>query len=158
MTSLTLPRRVARTFRVTASAALGACIAVSSLSALSALGARPAQAQSALSEASGLSLLPVAVVVAAPALVLSGGAHLSVVAVRTAGEGVIWVLERASDGAQASLQLSGKASVAVGQTVVVTAVTAGWVLSVAGTAVAFLPNEIGRALMHDERLTPATLR
>jgi hypothetical protein len=69
----------------------------------------PAAAQSDLSEASGLSLLPVALVVAAPALLLSGGAQLSVTAVRHTGDGVVWVLERASDGAQASLRVSGQA-------------------------------------------------
>jgi hypothetical protein len=36
--------------------------------------------------------------------------------------------------------------------VVVTAVSAGWILSAAGTAIAFIPNELGRALMHNERL------
>jgi hypothetical protein len=41
----------------------------------------------------------------------------------------------------------------VGDAVRVTAVAAGWLLSVAGTAVAFVPNEIGRRLMHDERVS-----
>jgi hypothetical protein len=37
--------------------------------------------------------------------------------------------------------------------VVVTALSAGWVLSAAGQAIAFIPNEIGRALLHNERIT-----
>ena len=111
------------------------------------------RAQSDLSEASGLSVLPVALVVAAPAMLLSGGAQLSVAGVQAVGEGTVWVLERASDGARMSVKLSGKASAAAGQSVLVTAVAAGWILSVAGAAVAFVPNEIGRRLMHDERLS-----
>jgi hypothetical protein len=112
-----------------------------------------ARAQSDLSETSALSVLPVALVVAAPALLLSGGAQLSVAGVQAVGEGTVWVLERASDGARMSLKLSGKASAAAGQSVLVTAVAAGWILSVAGAAVAFVPNEIGRRLMHDEQLS-----
>lgn len=132
---------------------IAVCLAASC--ALSAFAPTAVRAQSDLSQASGLSLLPVALVVAAPAMLLSGGAQLSVVAVRSAGEGAVWVLERASDGAQASLKVTGKASVLAGQSLVVTAVAAGWLLSVAGTAVAFVPNEIGRTLMHDERLSGA---
>jgi len=67
------------------------------------------------------------------------------------------VLERASDGARASVTLSAAAagglSVAAGTAVVVTAFSAGWVLSAAGKAIAFIPNEIGAALLHNERLT-----
>ena len=33
------------------------------------------------------------------------------------------------------------------------ALSAGWVLSAAGQAIAFIPSEIGRALLHNERLT-----
>jgi hypothetical protein len=29
----------------------------------------------------------------------------------------------------------------------------GWVLSAAGEAIAFVPNEIGRALLYNERIT-----
>jgi hypothetical protein len=36
---------------------------------------------------------------------------------------------------------------------VAVASTAGWVLSAAGQAVAFIPNEIGKALLYNERVT-----
>ncbi|MBL8328953.1 MAG: hypothetical protein JNJ71_08890 [Rubrivivax sp.] len=111
-----------------------------------------AQAQSDLSEASGLSLLPVAISVAAPVLLVAGGAVLTVKSVEASAQGTVWVLERGSDGARASLRFAGQASALAGTALVVTAVSAGWVLSAAGTAVAFIPNEIGRALMHDERI------
>jgi hypothetical protein len=35
----------------------------------------------------------------------------------------------------------------------VTALSAGWVLSAAGQVIAFVPNEIGKALLHNERIT-----
>jgi hypothetical protein len=111
----------------------------------------------AASEASALSMLPVAVSVAAPVMLLSAGAALTVVAVEAASEGTVWVLERASDGARASVTLSaaaaGGVSMAAGTAVAVTALSAGWILSSAGKAIAFIPNEIGKALLYNERVT-----
>jgi hypothetical protein len=109
------------------------------------------------SDASALSMLPVAVSVAAPVMVLSAGAVLTVVAVQASVAGTVVILERASDGAQASITLSaqgaGAVSVGVGATVTVVAFSAGWVLSAAGRAIAYIPNEIGRALLYNERVT-----
>jgi hypothetical protein len=116
-----------------------------------------AWAHSDVSEASALSLLPVAVSLAAPAALLSGGAMLTVVAVQASATGTVWVLERASDGARATLHFSGHVAegvaASVGGAVLVTALASGWVLSAAGQAIAFVPNEIGRALLHNERIT-----
>ena len=113
-----------------------------------------AQAQRhSASNASALSLLPVAVLVAAPAILLSGGVVLTVLAVESTARGSAWVVERAADGARASLQLAGGASAAIGTAVVVTAVSAGWILSTAGQAIAFVPNEIGASLLFNERVT-----
>ena len=116
-----------------------------------------AQAHSAASEASALSALPIAVSIAAPAVLISAGAALSVVAVEHSAAGVVCVLERASDGARTTLRLSGQAaaglSLAAGTVVVVTAVSTGWVLSTASRAIAFVPNEIGSALLYNERVT-----
>jgi hypothetical protein len=109
------------------------------------------------SDASALSMLPIAVSVAAPAMFLSAGAMLTVVAVEASATGVVCILERASDGARASVTLSthGAAalSVGVGTVVTVSAFSAGWVLSAAGRAIAYIPNEIGAALLHNERVT-----
>jgi hypothetical protein len=117
----------------------------------------PARAQSMISEASVLSALPIAVSVAAPVVLLSAGVMLTVVAVEATSVGTVWVLERASDGARASVRLSAQAagalSVAAGTAVLVTAMSTGWVLSAAGRAIAFIPNEIGAALLHNERVT-----
>lgn len=123
--------------------------------ALLALRLVGAQAQSV--EASMLSTLPIAVSVTAPVMVLSAGAVLTVVAVEASATGAVWVLERASDGVRSTLRLSGQAagalSVAAGTTVLVTVMSTGWVLSAAGTAIAFIPNEIGAALLYNERVT-----
>lgn len=109
------------------------------------------------SELSALSMLPVALSVAAPVGLLVSGAAFTVVAVEAASDGTVWVLERASDGARASVTLGaavvGGVSVAAGTVVLCTAMSAGWVLSAAGKAIAYIPNELGRALLHNERIT-----
>ena len=130
----------------------------------------PAKAQ-ALSEASAaLSLLPVASVVgtasvasaaagalvAVPAAMLVGGAVLTVAAVQASAAGTVYVLERASDGAQASVQVLGRGVGAsahgVGTVVVCSVIGTGVLLSVAGEVLAFVPNALGQALLHNERL------
>jgi hypothetical protein len=116
-----------------------------------------ARAHSEVSEASALSMLPIAVSVAAPSMILGAGAVLTMVSVQASAVGTVWVLERASDGARATLHFSGHvaqgAALSVGGAVMVTALTSGYVLSAAGNAIAFIPNEMGRALLHNERIT-----
>jgi hypothetical protein len=119
--------------------------------------AGPARAHDRVSEVSAVSMLPIAVSVAAPAALLSAGAVFTVVAVEAASEGTVWVLERASDGARASItlgtQAAGAVSLVAGTAVVATAFSAGWVLSAAGKAIAYIPNEVGKALLYNERVT-----
>ena len=120
--------------------------------------AGPARAhRNAASEASALSMLPVAVSVAAPVALLSAGGVFTVVAVESLSAGTVWVLERASDGARASVTLgaaaAGGVSLVAGTAVVAVACSTGWVLSAAGAAIAFIPNEIGKALLYNERVT-----
>ena len=107
---------------------------------------------------SEVSMLPVLASVAMPVVLLSVGTHYTLAAVNTSAEGTVWLIERASDGARAGLQVSGKlaeaGSFALGTAVVVTAISTDWVLSAAGQAIAFVPNELGRSLMYHERLTP----
>ncbi len=116
-----------------------------------------ARAHDPASELSALSMLPVAVSVAAPVGLLSAGAVFTVVAVEAASGATVWVLERASDGARASVTVSGQVaggvSVAAGTGVVAVACSAGWVLSAAGQVIAFIPNELGKALLYNERVT-----
>lgn len=134
------------------------------------LAGSPLRAQ-AQSEASALSALPLASVVVAgstasatagalvalPVALSVGGAVLTVRAVEASARGTVLLLERASDGAQASIALAGRGlgavSVGVGTVVTVSVVGSGVLLSVAGEALAFIPNALGRALLHNERVT-----
>ena len=92
------------------------------------LAAQAARAHTEVSEVSALSMLPVAVSVAAPSMLIAGGAVLTVVSIQASATGTVWVLERASDGARATLHLSGHiaqgAALSVGGAVMVTAIAA----------------------------------
>jgi hypothetical protein len=113
--------------------------------------------QSSSSELSSLSALPLVISAAVPVALVTAGAVWTVTSVSTVAEGAVWVLERASDGVQASVTVSTQAlgglSVVAGTALVVTACSAGWVLSTAGRAVAFVPNELGRSMFHNQRLS-----
>jgi hypothetical protein len=71
--------------------------------------------------------------------------------------GTLYVLERVSDGALVTVEIADRAargaSMVAGTAVVCSVVGAGVVLSVAGEAIALLPSALGRALLHNERLT-----
>jgi uncharacterized membrane protein len=125
-------------------------------------------AQSNISTLSAVSMMPVAsvvagtsaaagAVVAVPVVLATTGAVLLVKAVQATAQSTVYVLERASDGAQASVEILGKgiagASVVAGTAVTVSVISAGVVLSAAGEAIAFIPNAVGRALLHNERLS-----
>lgn len=116
------------------------------------------QAQAGPSDASAaLSAVPVAISVVAPSAVLVGGAAFVVVAVESTARGTVWVLQRASDGVRVSVEFSGKvvssAANSIGTAVVITAISTGYVISAAAEAIAFIPNEIGASLLHNERVT-----
>jgi len=100
--------------------------------------------------ASAVAVLPAALSVA--------GSVLVVKAVEVTAQGVVLLLERAHDGARASVRLAGDASRAsaltVGTAVTVGVLASGVLLSTAGQVLAFVPNELGRALLHHEQVTP----
>ncbi|WP_295958680.1 hypothetical protein [Rhodoferax sp.] len=127
-----------------------------------------AQAQSEVSALSAVSALPLASVVvgasavagavlAVPVALSAGGAVLVVKTVQSTARGTVYLLERASDGAQASVEVVGKGvagvSLVAGAAVTVSVIGAGVVLSAAGEAIAFIPNALGRALLHNEHVT-----
>ena len=70
---------------------------------------------------------------------------------RVAG-GLDLLLENLADGSRATVRLSGRAaggmSLAAGASVEVLAASTGYVLVMAGKALAFVPNEAGKALLH----------
>ncbi|MDH6167370.1 hypothetical protein M2282_002519 [Variovorax boronicumulans] len=147
-----------------ATLALAVCTAFAGVAA-------PLHAQAQSDASAALSLLPVAsvigaasvvgasamAVVAVPAALSVGGSTLAVVAVEASADGTVYVLERASDGARASVKVMGRAAngaaASVGTAVVVSVIGSGIVLSAAGEVLAFVPNAIGRALLHNERLS-----
>jgi len=122
----------------------------------------------AQSELSAISVAPVALSVTAvsatgaalsvvPAAILSAGVTLVVVSVEVVGGATVWVLERASDGARISLRTSGQLAkgvvVSTGAAVTASVIGAGVVLSAAGEVIAFIPNEIGKALLYNEQVS-----
>ena len=136
--------------------------------ALAALTLSLALAAHAQSEVSAISLAPVALSVTAisaggvalsavPASLLVAGVTLVVVSVEVVGSATVWVLERASDGVRISLRTAGQLAkgvvVSAGTVVTVSVIGAGVVLSAAGEAIAFIPNEIGKALLYNEQVS-----
>ncbi len=123
----------------------------------------------AQSEASiALSLVPVASIVgtastgsaavsAVPVALTLSGAVLVVKVVESSARGTVYLLERASDGAQLSVEVASQAASAValgiGTVVTVSVIGTGVLLSAAGEVLAFLPNALGHALLHNERVT-----
>lgn len=79
-----------------------------------------------------------------------------VVGVDKLADGIELVLKNAADGSRATVRLSGKAaeglSVAAGTVLDVTATASGHVLVMSGKAIAFIPNEAGKALLHSARV------
>ncbi|HSV46356.1 MAG TPA: hypothetical protein VLJ58_11255 [Ramlibacter sp.] len=124
----------------------------------------PVRAHNEASALSAVSALPLASVVvgasavaAVPVLLSAGGTVLVVKAVEVSARGTVYLLERASDGARVSVEIAagaaGQLSLAAGTVLAVTVVGSGVILSAAGEAIAFVPNALGRALLHNERLT-----
>jgi hypothetical protein len=113
-------------------------------------------AQSQLSS-SDLSVITASVLVASPLLLGAGAGSLAVKSIAASGNGVVWVLERASDGAQMSLQISERAAsaaaVTVGSVLTTTAISTGTVLLAGSAVVAFIPSEAARGLLYNERVT-----
>jgi len=113
------------------------------------------QARENLSTAVSLTAsLPVALVLAAPVALFAGGTALVVKSVESTAQGTVWLLVRASDGAEARLQVTGRelnaSAQAVGTVLSTTVLASGTVLYVATEAVAFVPNALGRQLLHHE--------
>ena len=127
---------------------------VSITSPFSAHSARPSEA----SEGSVLltaSVVGLAVVI--PVALSMTGAALVVRGVEASARGTVYVLERVSDGARTSIEVAGKgvtsSALVAGTVLVVTVIGSGIVLSTAGEAIAYIPNKLGRTLLHNERLT-----
>ena len=99
-------------------------------------------------------------VVRGSANALVGAGKLVITGVESSGDAVVLTVGKiGSDLSQVgeislrgTREAVGKTSFAVGESVVVTFVAAGVVLSCGGQVLAFLPNEIGHQLLHREKL------
>jgi hypothetical protein len=110
--------------------------------------AEPSAPSRAISEVTGsLVLGSIAVVGITGSVVVA-----SVVAV---GDGIEVVLEGAGQASRATVRLSGEAarglSIAAGTVLQVVAMSAGHALVLSGKVLAFIPNEVGQALLHHAR-------
>ena len=94
-------------------------------------------------------------IVAGSAAILGGAGSLMVAAVEPMGESVVVTLRTASDAGTVSIEMSAAAArgltLSAGTTVSAVAESTGYLLIVAGKVLAFVPNEIGRGLLHHSR-------
>lgn len=132
---------------------LGPVLGTAMMLACAAPAAR-AQSSNELSEA---SMAPVALSIGLPLVVVGGAASLVVTGVQASADGVVWVMENAADGSKASVRVSGEVVggvlVAAGTVIQVTATGAGLLLSTAGKVVAFIPNEVGKAFLYNQKVS-----
>ncbi|WP_374347254.1 hypothetical protein [Chitinimonas sp.] len=107
------------------------------------------------STASEASAFGSALVVAGSAVVLASGAELLVKSVEHSGQASLVVLESAASGMSVTLELSGKMAeglaLASGATVQVVSEASGHLLVSAGKVLAFVPNELGKGLLHHSK-------
>jgi hypothetical protein len=107
------------------------------------------EASQALSQATG-------VMVNGSAEMLAASGALSVASIEASGESTVIVLNGASNAVVGAVKLSEKAakeaSLAVGKVVEVSAVSTGYLLIASGKVIAFIPNELGKALLHHSRV------
>ena len=125
--------------------------------ALSLAAAGSARAQSEASRISEESLVPIAISVALPVVLVAGVGSIVVTGVRASADGVVWVVENVADGVQGSIRFAADAvaatAIAVGTVVAVTVIATGTLLSAAGHVIAFIPNEVGRSLSYNQRVS-----
>jgi hypothetical protein len=125
--------------------------------ALASVLLQPAFAQSDhVSRASSASLGALGEVPSAALELVAAGAQFSVVAMRPLGESIELVLEAGGRGVSFAFRVStdvgARLGIAIGTVVTTTAVAAGYVLSIAGTVVAFIPSAATEALIHHREL------
>jgi hypothetical protein len=129
---------------------------LSSLFAMFLFCSATAYAGQSLSEASVAIPAASGVVILGSMSVLAASAVVTVKSVEVVGDGAVIVLNGASDMASASVKLSAQAakglSLTAGTVVNVAAVSTGHVLVAGGKAIAFIPNEIGTALLHQSKV------
>ena len=132
------------------------CLSLSLLLAGSVAGSAQAAASENLSKGSQNLSQGSAIVVAGSMSMLVASGQIVVASVETVGEGIVVVLKGASEVGGASIQMSTQAakglSLAAGTVVSVVALSTGHMLVLSGKAIAFIPNELGKALLHHSQV------
>ncbi|PRC93295.1 hypothetical protein [Solimicrobium silvestre] len=109
----------------------------------------PSQGSAGLSAGSGLVLVGSMSVVAASGMIV-------VESVVVGADGIVIVVKGISNGVSATIKLSGQAaqgiSLAAGTVINTSAMATGYLLVASGTVLAFIPNEIGQALIHHSKV------
>lgn len=143
-------------YTVVKSLAVAAAFGVSSGLSSAQSHATQASAGSALSMASAI-VVGAEAVSGIPVALAQSGAEWIVSSVEASANGSVHVLERIHDGARASIAFaagaSGASMLIVGTVVQTTATSTGVIVSAAGQALAFIPNELGKALLHHEKVS-----
>ncbi len=117
--------------------------------------AQSAGTSEASASASAISILSAAGVAYGADVLIAGSGRFLVTAVETVGQSTTILLRDAAGAAQASVTLSGTAggaaSVGIGTVFTVVAESTGHLLVASGKAIAFIPNQIGHALLGSAR-------
>ena len=121
------------------------------------LATLPAAAQSTgASQASAISVAPSVELASLALEALPAGSKLVVRSVEVVGESVLVTVASVAGGASFVVELSTKSAgrlvLAAGTVVSVAVVSGGYLLSVAGEVLAFIPDAATRALMHHEAI------
>lgn len=122
---------------------------------LSASAAMPAAARDSVEDGSTASAAMSVLAVAVPVWAAHQGSEFVVRAVRATADGVEVSLQGVSGAIETSATVARDAaeaaSIGVGTSVRVVAESTGYALVASGVLLAFVPNEIGRSLLHHSR-------
>lgn len=134
--------------------ALAAAVLVTATASMQTLAQDSNAASAAASQA---AIAGSGAIVDGSANVIRAGGMFVVAGVAAAGGASVILLRDAATGSEGSVRVAGDAaragSIAVGQTVTLVAETAGLSLVAGGRLVAFIPNEVARALVYTARST-----
>jgi hypothetical protein len=117
----------------------------------------PAWAQSTeASQASAISLAPSVELAAAALQAVPAGSALVVRALKPIGKTVELVVEASATGASFVLEVSAETvsalALAAGTLLTVTALSTGYLISAGAEAIAFIPDQLSRSLIHHREL------
>lgn len=132
-------------------------VAAAAAGSLAGMPARAAMQSDALSRQSATSLDASVEVPVAAAHALSQGGKFSVTGLQASAQGVALTISAVGVGTSFVVKLSADAArhlgVAVGASVVISVVAAGWLISdAAGKLICFVPNERARQMTHSARI------